>query len=461
MATDLSGMPRVDRVSGRPELEPHREALGPALLVSIVRRVIDRARARLLAQERTTVPTEDEVVREALREAESLQAGKAQEVLNATGVLVHTNLGRAPLGARATRKLARAAAGYSSIEMDLESGRRGRRGAFVETALASVSEAESALVVNNCAAAVLLLLSTVARGKAVIVSRGELVEIGGGFRVPDVMAESGARLVEVGTTNKTRIDDYARALDREQDVVAILRVHQGNFRQVGFVERPDLAELGALASSRGVPLLKDLGGGALVDLAEVGFEGEPLVTACVRAGCSAITFSTDKVLGGPQGGALVGRRDLVDRARKHPLYRALRLGRLPLLALEGTLESYLAGRAWEEIPALAMAKIPADTLMARVEGWVRVLAGKDIHARCVESTSEMGGGTLAGRSIPSYALELAPPPGRTADDVARALRIGPRPVVARVVEGAVRLEARTVPAAEDEALLAAIEAALR
>ena len=289
-----------------------------------------------------------------------------------------------------------------------------------------------------------------------VVSRGELVEIGGGFRVPEIMAESGCRLVEVGTTNRTRLADYQRALDAHPDAAALLRVHQGNFRQLGFVERPELAELAALARSRGVLLLKDLGGGAAVELGQAGFPGEPMIEACVQAGCSAVAFSTDKVLGGPQGGAIVGAATIIDRVRKHPLARALRLGRLPMVALEATLESYLLGSARLEIPTLAMAHAPLHELEARVAGWARELAPRGVLCQVTPSETEMGGGTLAARTVPSLALALTPTAALTVDEIARRLRAFDPPVAARVTEGAVLLDARTVRPDEDDALIRAV-----
>ncbi|NUP10155.1 MAG: L-seryl-tRNA(Sec) selenium transferase [Polyangiaceae bacterium] len=450
-------MPRVDRVVARPDLAEVRAAVGPKAFVELVRAGIDAARTALLSGERRGVPTEEEVATWVRERAGVLRAGRARRVINATGVMLHTNLGRAPLSERAAAAVAESMRGYSSIELDLGTGKRGKRAAFLEASLASLAGAEAAIVVNNCAAAVLLLLAAVARGRSVVVSRGELVEIGGGFRVPDVMVESGARLIEVGTTNKTRRADYERALDANPDCAAILRVHQGNFRQLGFVERPSLAELGDLARERGIPLLKDLGGGALVDLSSTGFVGEPIVASCVRDGCAAVTFSADKVLGGPQGGAIVGSSAIIERVRKHPLARALRLGRLAIVALEATLEAYLLERAWEEVPALAMSRTSVTELEARVDRWVERFAAVGISARRVATEAEMGGGTLAARTIPSVAVEISTD-ARDADTLARVLREGDPAVMGRVREGGVLLDARTVSAAEEEMLLARVVA---
>ncbi|MFO0546822.1 MAG: L-seryl-tRNA(Sec) selenium transferase [Polyangiaceae bacterium] len=458
----LSGMPRVDRVVQIVEATAS-STLGRTALTDLVRATLSELRAACL-EHGAAVPDEQAVAEAVLARARELRAQSAARVINATGVLLHTNLGRAPLSAGATRALAETAGGYSSIELDLGTGKRGRRAAAVEQMLAALTKTEAALVVNNCAAAVLLLLASVARGRSVIVSRGELVEIGGGFRVPDVMLESGARLVEVGTTNRTHLDDYARALDATPDAAAILRVHRGNFLQIGFVEQPPLSALASLARERGVSLLKDLGGGALVDLGRVGFAGEPTVEGCVRAGCSAVVFSTDKALGGPQGGALVGSAALVDRARRHPLARALRLGRLPIVALEATLTSYRSERAWLEIPILRMAGTPLDELEARAASWVRALDGRSPASLSIVPTeAAFGGGTLAGRTAPSVALAIdvsSALGAGGADALAEALRTGAPSVMAMVVSSRVMLDARTVSPDEDDALIAATRRAL-
>jgi L-seryl-tRNA(Ser) seleniumtransferase len=282
------------------------------------------------------------------------------------------------------------------------------------------------------------------------VSRGELIEIGGGFRVPDVCARSGATLVEVGTTNRTRLDDYARAL-AAGGVAAILRVHQGNFRQVGFVERPELGALAALAHAHGVLLIEDLGGGALIDFSPYGLRGEPLAPDSIAAGCDVVCFSTDKVLGGPQGGVIVGRADLVERARRDPLARAFRLGRLPLVALEATLVSYLEG-SLDEIPALAAVRAPLAIVRERAEAWKQALSARGIDASVVELDAAMGGGTLAEAALASVGVAL----DGDAERLAALLRAGDPPVVARIHEGRLLFDARTALPGEDAALLAAI-----
>jgi L-seryl-tRNA(Ser) seleniumtransferase len=455
----LRSLPRVDRVIAHPSLEALRRRLGAEALTRLTRRVIETA--RIAAKSGGNCPTVEEAAAEVARAARAALSKRARPVINATGVVLHTNLGRAPLAQAAVRALAESAGRYTSIEIDLEAGRRGARGAFADSALAELSGAEAALVVNNNAAAVLLALSALAMGKRVIVSRGELVEIGGGFRIPEVLARSGARLVEVGTTNRTRLDDYARALDASDEggAAAILRVHQANFRQIGFVERPGLQAIAGLARERGALLIKDLGGGAMLDLGPHGLEGEPMVRESVRAGCDVVCFSTDKVLGGPQGGAIVGRAELIERARRDPLARALRLGRLPLVALEATLACYMEGDL-NAIPALAAVRAPLSEIARRAEAWQAALAERGVASEVVKLAAAMGGGSLAEESLASAGLAVSAAAPRDVEAIARRLRTGDPPVLGRIHEGRLLLDARTVLPGEDEALIDAVVAAM-
>jgi L-seryl-tRNA(Ser) seleniumtransferase len=449
----------VDRVSAHARLEPLRRRLGSEAVTRLTRRAIEAARSAV--REGAACPSIEEVAAEVERAGERLLKKRARPVINATGVILHTNLGRAPLAREAARAVAESAARYTSVEIDLETGRRGARGAFAESALCELSGAEAALVVNNNAAAVLLALSALASGARVIVSRGELIEIGGGFRIPEVLARSGAKLVEVGTTNKTRLEDYARALDVDEGgAAAILRVHQANFRQTGFVERPELGALAELSRARGALLIKDLGGGAMLDLAPYGLAGEPTVRASVSGGCDVVCFSTDKVLGGPQGGAIVGRAGLVERARRDPLARALRLGRLPLVALEATLERYLEGDL-DSVPALAAVRATLEAVGARAAAWQSALAARGVPASVVELAAAMGGGSLAEEALASVGLAIdAGSSGASVEALARRLRAGDPPVLPRIHEGRLLLDARTVLPGEDEALVEAVIAAV-
>jgi L-seryl-tRNA(Ser) seleniumtransferase len=449
----LADLPRTDRVAAHSSLDGARRRLGNEALTQLCRRAIDEARSEVRAG--APCPSLDEVAARVARAAASLLSARARPVINASGVVLHTNLGRAPLAARAAAALAASAGHYTSIEIDLETGRRGARAAFAERALCDLTGAEAALVVNNNAAATLLALSALAASRKVIVSRGELIEIGGGFRVPDVCARSGAELVEVGTTNRTRLADYEKVL-AQGGVAAILRVHQGNFKQVGFVERPATAPLVELAHAHGALVIEDLGGGALIDLAPFGLAGEPTVRSSVEAGCDLVCFSTDKVLGGPQGGVVAGRAEAVEKARRDPLARAFRLGRLPLVALEATLACYLEG-ALDELPALAMLRAPLATVRARAERWHAALSALGVESELVALEGAVGGGALAEAPLGSAGLAL------TEVDVeacARRLRTGDPPVLARIHEGRLLLDARTVLPDEDEALIHAVKQAL-
>ena len=448
----LRSLPKIDRVVAHATLEEARRSLGVPAVTELARRAVAEAREAVRAGgEAATL----DGVAERTRELARARLGqRTRRVVNATGVVLHTNLGRAPLAEAAVEAIAQTARGYASLEIDLASGKRGGRAAFVESALATLSGAEAAFVVNNNAGAVLLALASLAGGRAVLVSRGELVEIGGGFRIPEVLARSGARMVEVGTTNKTREADYAHALERERDVAAILRVHPGNFRQLGFVERPSLASLVELGHAKGVAVIEDLGGGLLVDLGVAGLEREPRVQDSIAAGVDVVCFSTDKALGGPQGGAIVGRSELVARTKRDPLARALRLGRLPLVALEATLAHLQRGEV-EAIPVLAALRTPVGEVRARAERWSRVLAERGVKCDVVDLAAVAGGGAFAEESFASAGIALGGDP----EALLSRLRRGDPPVVARIAEDRVVLDARTVLQDEDEPLLRAIVAA--
>ncbi len=372
-------------------------------------------------------------------------APRLRPVINATGVVLHTNLGRAPLGERARAHLSAVSTGWCNLELDLRTGARGERLHGVEGRLRTLTGAPAALAVNNNAAAVLLVLTALASGREVIVSRGELVEIGGSFRVPEVISACGARLVEVGATNRTRVADYARAIG--PDTAAILRVHPSNFRITGFTETPDRDGLQTLAQKAGIPLLEDLGSGALVP----GL-GEPTVAEAL-ADVDLVTFSGDKLLGGPQAGLIVGRADLVAAARKHPLYRALRLDRLVLAALEGTLADYEAGVA---PPAVALLNAPVPELRIRAKALAELLSGQGWKAAAAAVDGQAGGGALPGQALPSWAVLVAV---SGADALLARLRLGTPAVMARVAEGHIVLDVRTVLPAEEPALVAALAAA--
>lgn len=432
----LRTLPSVDRLLAEPRLLELAERHGRALAVGAARRTLERAREEILAG----FEPGDLAAR---AEAEALEtiAPRLRRVLNATGVIVHTNLGRAPLAAAALERVADVARGYSNLELELGSGTRGSRQDHVAGQLRDLTGAEAALVVNNNAAAVLLALAALAEGREVIVSRGELVEIGDGFRIPDVLARSGARLVEVGTTNRTRAADYERAIT--PDTAVLLRVHQSNFRIVGFAEQPPPAELAALAERRGLVLVDDLGSGVLGELGD-----EPPVRASLAAGAHLVCFSGDKLLGGPQAGIAVGRADLVERLRRHPLQRALRADKLTLAALEGTLALHRdPRRARAEVPVLRMIAEPAALVRARAERLAALTGGT------VEQTvARVGGGALPLAELESFACSLE-------DDLAAPLRLGEPPVLGAVREGRLLLDCRTLGDGEVEEVAAAVATA--
>jgi L-seryl-tRNA(Ser) seleniumtransferase len=377
-------------------------------------------------------------------------------VINATGVIVHTNLGRAPLPAEAVERIAALASGYTNLEYDLDTGRRGARDVHAEALLCRVTGAEAAVVVNNCAAATLLVLAALARGRDVLVSRGELVEIGGGFRVPDVLAQSGARLREVGTTNRTRAGDYALALG--ETTALILRVHPSNFSMEGFVERPSLADLVALGRRFSVPVAEDLGSGLVSprDSTSHALASEPRVQDSIAAGIDLVCFSGDKLLGGPQAGVIAGRRDLVAQVRRHPLMRALRVDKLTYAALEPTLALHLAGRAGEAVPVVRMAALTAAEIGVRAEALGRALGRTGWQTQVVDGLSAIGGGSAPGTELPTRLLALWRE-GMPADVLDAHLRALDPPIIARIEEGRIVLDLRTVAPDEDalvETLLA-------
>jgi L-seryl-tRNA(Ser) seleniumtransferase len=408
-------LPSVDRLLRAPELAhlPRTTALAAA------RAAIDQAREDIAAGEDPGDLTE-----RAVALAARLEAPRLRRVINATGVVLHTNLGRAPLAPAALVRI-REAAGYSNLELDLDDGRRGSRHDHLAAILRRLTGAEDALVVNNNAAALLLALAALSGGRETIVSRGELIEIGDGFRIPDVLSQSGARLVEVGTTNRTRAADYDAAAG--PDTALLLRVHQSNFRTVGFSERPTTAELAAVARRHELPLLDDLGSGSLLPLAD-----EPLAGDALADGADLVAFSGDKLLGGPQAGIVCGRADLVGRLRRHPLQRALRPDKLQLAALEGTLLLYLDPDRVLDVPVLRMLHEPVDQVRARAEELARLTGGE-----VVETEGRVGGGALPLHELPSFACALE-------EGLAAQLRAAPTPVVAVLREGHTLLDCRTI-----------------
>jgi L-seryl-tRNA(Ser) seleniumtransferase len=375
-------------------------------------------------------------------------------VINATGVVLHTNLGRALLSPLAQERLREVAASYSNLEMDVARKERGSRYSHVDGLLRRLSGAEAALVVNNCASAVLLALESLARGKEVVVSRGELIEIGGEFRIPDILRRSGATLREVGTTNRTHLKDYAGAIGPDTGV--LLKVHTSNYRVVGFTAAVSSRELAELGRARGIPVMEDLGSGCFVDLTRHGFPYEPTVPEVVASGVDLVSFSGDKLLGGPQAGIVVGRAELVERLARNPLNRALRIDKFTIAALEATLYAYEAGTALTTIPTLRMLTEPLPTIRQRarrVVGRLGADAARALGARVAESTSQVGGGALPTVELPTAVVAIGTP-ARPAEALDQALRTGRPPVLGRVLDDRLLLDCRTVLPTEVPALAA-------
>ena len=387
---------------------------------------------------------------------ESAVAPSLVRAVNATGILVHTNLGRSPLSPAAIAAIAEIARGYSNLELDLETGKRGSRHRHAERLFAPLFGEKKALVVNNAAAALMLALNTEALGKEVVVSRGELVEIGGSFRVPEILERSGARLREVGTTNKTRLADYASVIGPETG--AILRVHPSNFRVVGFTESAATEDLVRLGRERGLPVIEDFGSGNLVSLAPFGLPGEPTVAESLRSGVDLCVFSGDKLLGGPQAGILVGEGPRVEACRRNPMARALRVDKLVYAALEATLSAYVRGRALEEIPVLRMLALPAEEIRSRAQALASRLQGVETLSLEVQpSASFVGGGAAPDSEIPTWVIAIRGRE-RSAESLLAGLRRNDPPIVARVSEDRVLLDLRTVLPGEDELLEKALRA---
>jgi len=450
--TVLRSLPKVDEVLASPTLAETLASVPRALVLDAARAAIDDARAKLVAGEPADVAV-DALAAEAAGRALLAARPSLRRVINATGIIVHTNLGRSVLSDAAAAAVAQVAGGYSTLEYDVESGERGSRHVHVESLLCRLTGAEAAMAVNNNAAAVMLAIAGLARGREAIVSRGQLVEIGGSFRIPDIMAESGATMVDVGTTNKTHLSDYENAMTPNTGL--LLKVHSSNYRVVGFTEEVSLSDLVALGAPHGVPVMEDQGSGVLIDLAPYGLPDEPTVGASVAAGAAVVTASGDKLLGGPQAGLIVGRFDVIQRLKKHPMARALRLDKMTLAALEATLRAYLQEeRALREVPTLRMLTTPQSEIRIRAEALaerIREAIGDAADVTTADDIARAGGGSLPLADIPSAVVAIAP---RTlsAGKLEALLRCGGEPaIVARVKDDRVLLDPRTIlsPAEED------------
>jgi len=465
----LRQIPSVDELLAQPQLAALATRVDRGLLVEITRAVLADLRARIAGEMASAVLAEfaahvsdpaslEETISTLV---ERILARSLQPVINATGVVLHTNLGRAPLPEGVVDEFRRAATQYSNLEYDLEAGGRGKRDVHTAELLTRLTGAESAIVVNNCAAAVLVTLAALARGGEVIVSRGELIEIGDGFRIPEIMEQSGAILREVGTTNRTRLADYEDAINEKMRL--LLRVHPSNFKVTGFTDKPSLEELAALSQRSGLPLVEDLGSGCLVDLSEYGIS-EPTVRQSVEAGVGIVTFSGDKLLGGPQAGIIAGKKDLIARVRRHPLFRALRVDKLTIAALEVTLSAYLRA-AWDEIPAIRMIRATPQELKRRAENFFRELRPElpldEVEIEITDGTSLAGGGSTPAQSLPTKVIRIASA-RYSATKLEQRLRRAPGgiSVIARVEDDRLVLDLRTVLPGQEPLLIKTLAAAL-
>jgi len=465
----LRQIPSVDELLTQPRLAALTERVDRNLVVEVARMVLDDLRARITGQVANAILAQISPVAcdpASLEEritafVERILARSLLPVINATGVILHTNLGRAPLPESVVEEFRLAATQYSNLEYDLEAGARGKRDVHTAELLTRLTGAEAAIVVNNCAAAVLVTLAAFARGGEVIVSRGELIEIGDGFRIPEIMEQSGAMLREVGTTNRTRLADYENAINEKTRM--LLRVHPSNFKVTGFTDKPALGELVALSQRTGIPLVEDLGSGCLVDLTEYGIT-EPTVRQSVEAGVGVVTFSGDKLSGGPQAGIIAGKKDLIARVRRHPLFRALRVDKLTIAALEATLGAYLRA-AWEEIPVLRMIRAAPQELKRRAENFIRELRPElpldEVEIEIIDGASLAGGGSTPTQSLPSKVIRIASV-RYSAAKLEQRLRRTPAgiSVIARVEEDRLVLDLRTVFPEQEPMLVKTLAAAL-
>lgn len=449
----LRRLPGVDALLQRPVVAAWQAAYGREPVLAALRLSLDEARTAVLNGQ--DYAGEEVLLASAGAHLVAEVTPTLRPVINATGVVLHTNLGRAPLSDAALLAMRRAGEGYSNLEYDLQAGERGSRYAHAERLLCRLTGAEAALLVNNNAAAVLLALSALARERGVVISRGQLVEIGGGFRIPEVMAQSGARLVEVGTTNRTYVRDYEAAIDA--DTVALMRVHTSNYRIRGFTAQPGLAELAGLAHARGLIVIDDLGSGTLLDTTPFGLVHEPTVPESVAEGADLVTFSGDKLLGGPQAGLIVGKAQLVERLRRFPLTRALRVDKTTIAAMQATLLHYLRGEALERVPIWRMISATADAIGARAEALLARLGPDGTGCTIVPGSSVVGGGSLPDETLPTRLIAL---PG-SAEDWAARLRTGQPTVVGRIEGERLLLDLRTVLPVEEGALLARLRELLQ
>lgn len=446
----LRQLPSVDALLNSSGGEELIVRFGRELTLEALRRALDLSRYAIAEGRQQQIEIVD-LIASADSWLKELIAPTLRPVVNATGVVIHTNLGRAPASSAAIAAIMATAKGYSTLEYDLESGQRGSRTIHAEKLITRITGAESALVVNNNAAALLLMLAALCQGREIIISRGQLVEIGGGFRIPDVMAQSGAKLVEVGTTNRTHLADYDKAISEYTS--AILVAHHSNFKVVGFTSEPALVEIAELAHQQDLLMLYDQGSGALLDTSKFGLDPEPLVQTALQSGVDVVTFSGDKLLGGPQAGILCGRETLISQMKRHPLARAVRADKMALAALSATLTRYLTGQALNEIPVWQMIARPLEEIEKLAHEWAELLTIKGLSVEVIDGQSTIGGGSLPGATLPTKLLALNhPKPVKLAND----LRYQDPPIIARITEDQLVFDPRTVLPGQEQALIGAI-----
>lgn len=446
--TTLRNLPSVEQMLQTEAAAYLIARFGRTLTLDAIRFVLDDTRARFKSGLITALPLADLILARTESTLTVWTKPTLLPVINASGVILHTNLGRAPLSDAAIRAMDAVSRGYSTLEYDIENGKRGSRLIHAESLLQKLTGAEAAVVVNNNASAVLLVLSALAKKKRVIIARSQLVEIGGGFRIPDVMKQSGAKLVEVGTTNKIRLSDYQSAA--EEPTALIMHVHRSNFKIIGFTEEPEFKDIVNAAHQAGIPVVNDLGSGALYDTAKYGLAHEPTVQESMRAGADIICFSGDKLLGGPQAGIIVGRKELIDKIKKHPLARAVRADKACLAGLSATLLHYLKDEAEWEVPILKMMSLTLKQVKGRAEAWAQELGQGDV----VEGESTVGGGSLPGESFPTFLLSLSV---KSADKFMKRLRAQNPPIIARTENDKILLDPRTVLPEQEGALLVGLK----
>ncbi|OJX47320.1 MAG: L-seryl-tRNA(Sec) selenium transferase [Chloroflexi bacterium 44-23] len=438
---DYRQIPSVDLIINSPEASPIIANFGRSQVIDAIRAVQESLR-QIDKLDRQSCTAEAILIRANLHLQKNFKATLIP-LINASGVILHTNLGRAPLSDDSIEAMATIASNYNSLEFDLSTGKRGSRTVHAEKILMQLTGAEAALVVNNNASAILVILSTLAYRRRVIISRSQLIEIGGGFRIPDVMKQSGAKLIEIGTTNRTHLNDYSTAL--QEPAALVMRAHHSNFKIIGFFAEPNLAEICEAAHTAGVPVLDDLGSGTFLDTAQYGLQHEPTISESLSAGADLVCFSGDKLLGGPQAGIIIGRKQLIDKIKKHPLVRAIRADKLCLAGLTATLNHYLRDEAEQEIPIWKMISRSAEDIQLSAHAWQRTIQ----HGDVINCRSTIGGGSMPEETLPSYALSFTV---RNPDQFVKQLRQFPIPIIARIENEKVLLDPRTVFSVQEEVL---------